>query len=296
MNIDRKDFLKLAGVGGVVFASGLGGAAFAEEDEKDDFFFVQLTDTHWGFKDPKINPESENTLRKAIAAVNSLEKQPDFIVFTGDLTDITEDEGERKRRMSQFKEIAAGLKCKTVRFMAGEHDASLDAGAAYQKFFGKTHYTFDHKGVHFVALDNVSDPHGALGDAQLQWLAQHLKGRDRAKPLVILTHRPLFDLAPAWDWATPDGAKAVELLLPFKNATVFYGHIHQQHHYKTEHIAHHAGESLMFPLPAPMSLPKKMKIPWNPDKPFAGLGFREVKAEVYGVDTAYELDQRELGG
>src|SRR5579863_8371991 len=115
MNVNRKDFLKLAGVGGVVFASGLGGAAFAEED-KDDFFFVQLTDTHWGFKDPKINPESENTLRKAIAAVNSLEKQPDFIVFTGDLTDITEDEVERKRRMAEFKQIVAGLKCKTVHY------------------------------------------------------------------------------------------------------------------------------------------------------------------------------------
>src|ERR1700741_3270407 len=98
MNINRKDFLKLAGVGGGVFASGLGGAAVGEDMDKDDFFFVQLPDTHWGFKDPKINPESENTLRKAVAAVNSLDKQPDFIVFTGDLTDITEDEAERKRR------------------------------------------------------------------------------------------------------------------------------------------------------------------------------------------------------
>lgn len=299
MNINRKDFLKLAGLGGVVFASGLGGvAALAEDADKDmdDFFFVQLTDTHWGFNDPNINPESQNTLKKAVAAVNSLEKQPDFVVFTGDLTDLTEDVSERKRRMDEFKTIVSGLKCKQVRFMPGEHDASLDAGAAFQQFFGKTRYAFDHKGVHFVALDNVSDPHGAIGDVQLKWLASHLKGRDRAKPIVVLTHRPLFDLAPAWDWATPDGAKAVELLLPFKSATVFYGHIHQVHHYKTDHIEHHAGESLMFPLPAPMSLPKKKKVAWNPDKPFAGLGFREVKAEVYGPKTSYDLDQRELAG
>lgn len=293
MNITRKDFLKLAGLGGVVFASGLGGRAFAEEGA-EDFFFVQLTDTHWGFDDPAVNPESRNTLKKAVAAVNALPRQPDFVVFTGDLTDITEDEAERRRRMAEFKSITAGLKCRNLRFMPGEHDASLDAGNVYRSFFGGTHYAFDHKGVHFVVLDNVSDPRGAVGDRQLQWLQAHLKGRDRSRPLVALTHRPLFDLAPAWDWATPDGDKAVELLLPFKSATVFYGHIHQVHHHKTGHIEHHAGESLMFPLPAPLSLPKKKKLPWDPAKPFAGLGFREVKADLHGGAARFELDQREL--
>ena len=42
--------------------------------------------------------------------------------------------------------------------MPGEHDASLDKGEAFKEFFGATHYTFDHKGVHFIVLDNVSDP------------------------------------------------------------------------------------------------------------------------------------------
>jgi hypothetical protein len=51
--------------------------------------------------------------------------------------------------------------------MAGEHDASLDAGKAYQEFFGQLHYTFDHKGIHFIVLDNVSDPGAAIGEAQL---------------------------------------------------------------------------------------------------------------------------------
>lgn len=51
--------------------------------------------------------------------------------------------------------------------MPGEHDASLDAGEAYREFFGAPHYTFDHKGVHFIVLDNVSDPGARLGDAQL---------------------------------------------------------------------------------------------------------------------------------
>ena len=45
---------------------------------------------------------------------------------------------------------------KNVRFIPGEHDAALDNGRAYKEFFGATNYTFEHKGVHFIVLDNVS--------------------------------------------------------------------------------------------------------------------------------------------
>ena len=99
-------------------------------------------------------------------------------------------------------------------------------------------------------------------------------------PIVVFTHRPLFDLYPQWDWATRDGAKAIELLMPYKNVTVFYGHIHQEHHQMTGHIAHHAAKGLMFPLPAPGTAPTRTPLPWNPAEPYKGLGFREVDAEV----------------
>jgi len=74
--------------------------------------------------------------------------------------------------------------------MPGEHDASLDRGAAFQEFFGDTHYTFDHKGVHFVTIDNVSDPGAKIGDEQLAWLGADLARLDRKAPIVVLTHRP----------------------------------------------------------------------------------------------------------
>jgi 3',5'-cyclic AMP phosphodiesterase CpdA len=275
--IDRREFLKLAGVGGAVFASGLyplSGQAQAAED----FFFVQLSDTHWGFEGPP-NPDARVTLKKAVAAVNALAQQPDFIVFTGDLTHTTDDPKVRRQRMSEFREIVSELKVKTVRFMPGEHDASLDRGAAYQEFFGKTHYTFDHKGVHFIALDNVSDPGASIGEEQLAWLAGDLKQLAQDQRIVVFTHRPLFDLYPEWDWATRDGAKAVELLTPYPNVTVFYGHIHQENHHMTGHIAHHAAKSLIFPLVAPGSQPKRAPIAWNPAEPYKGLGFRGINAK-----------------
>src|SRR5438093_2231564 len=284
--LDRREFLKLAGLGGVVFASALGTAgraattASTKPGEYDDFYFVQLSDTHWGFEGPSVNPDAKGTLKKAVAAVNSLSEQPDFIVFTGDLTHTTDDPKVRRQRLAQFKDIVSELKVKDVRFMRGEHDASLDRGEAYQEFFGKTHYTFDHKGVHFIAVDNVSDPRALIGDEQLQWLAADLKQQRKDASIVVLTHRPLFDLYPQWDWATRDGAKAIDLLLPMEHVTVFYGHIHQEHHKMTGHIAHHAAKGLMFPLPAPGSQPQRNPLPWDPAQPYKGLGYRDIEAEA----------------
>lgn len=281
----RRDFIKLAGLGGVVFASGLGVKVLGDTNDglgspADQFYFVQLSDTHWGFDGPSINPDSRGTLKKAVAAVNHLEQQPDFVVFTGDLTHTTEDKQARRDRMAQFRDIAGGLKTKTVYFMAGEHDASLDRGEAYQEFFGKLHYSFDHKGVHVVVVDNVSDPSALVGEAQLKWLQSDLSRLKKDSPIVVLTHRPLFDLYPQWDWTTRDGSAVIKTLMPYKNVTVFYGHIHQEHHFMTGHIAHHAAKSLMFPLPAPGSAPKRAPLAWDATAPYKGLGFRDVEAQV----------------
>jgi len=285
--VDRRQFLKLAGLGGAVFVSGLPG--FAHAQGAQDFYFVQLSDTHWGFEG-EPNPDAKVTLKKAIASVNALSPAPDFIMFTGDLTHTTDDPAERRRRMREFKEIIGALKVKDVRFIPGEHDASLDRGAAFKEFFGKTSYSFDYKGVHFVALDNVSDPAANLGEEQLAWLKADLATQKPDARIVVFTHRPLFDLAPQWDWATRDGAKAVDILMPYQNLTVFYGHIHQEHHHKTGHIAHHAAKSLIFPLPAPGSQPKRTPLAWNPQAPYSGLGFREIELKAaYGAPEITEM-------
>jgi hypothetical protein len=290
---DRRDFLRLAGLGGAVFASGLGGwAQAARPAGARDFHFVQLTDTHWGFKGPKANPDAANTLKKAVAAVNGLERQPDFVVFTGDLTHTTDDPRIRRARMAEFRDIVSALKVRDVRFMPGEHDASLDRGEAYQEFFGKLHYTFDHQGVHFIALDNVSDPGASLGEAQLAWLKQDLAQQRKDAPIVVLAHRPLFPLYPKWDWATRDGAAAIELLMPHRNVTVFYGHIHQEHHHKTGHIEHHAAMSLIFPLPPAGSVPKRGPVPWDANAPYKGIGFRSVAADAR--EAGYRIEERPL--
>src|SRR4051812_23360340 len=298
MTIDRRSFLQLAALGGgAVFASTLAGAADAVKGAAaatgtgyDDFFFVQLSDTHWGFNGPAVNPDAQGTLPKAIAAVNALTEKPDFIVFTGDLTHTTDNPVERRKRLSEFRDIVSKLEVKKVHFMPGEHDASLDAGKAFTEFFGPTNYTFDHKGVHFVVLDNVSDPGAKIGREQLAWFEKDLAAQPKDARIVVFTHRPLFDLAPQWDWATRDGERAIEIMMPYPNVTVFYGHIHQENHHMTGHIAHHSAKSLIFPLPAPGSQEKRTPLAWNPAAPNSGLGVRDIRTEpARALLTATEL-------
>jgi hypothetical protein len=77
------------------------------------------------------------------------------------------------------------------------------------------------------------------------------------------------------------------MLMPFDNVTVFYGHIHQEHHQMTGHIAHHSAKSLIFPLPVAGSQRERTPLPWDPTAPYSGLGFREIETiqggKVYAV-------------
>lgn len=74
--VNRRQFLELAGlasagIAGVVFASGLHPArrAAAKTGGQDDFMFLQMSDTHWGFTGPAVNPDAAVTLEKAVATV-----------------------------------------------------------------------------------------------------------------------------------------------------------------------------------------------------------------------------------
>ena len=276
--MNRRGFLKVAGVGGALLLTYPGSGVFAAAGK--GFSFVQFADTHVGYANPPVNPDASASLQKAVDWVNAMTPQPDFVVFTGDLTHTTDDPKERRRRLTEFKRIAGGLKAKSVYFLPGEHDAALDLGEAYKEILGKTHYMFQHKGVHFLVIDNVSDPAASVGEAQLAWIGAELSRIPKADPLVVLTHRPLFDLLPEWDWATKDADKVLALLEPHTNVTVLYGHIHQEHHHQSGHIGQHAGMSTAYLLPAPGSVPKKAPIPWDAAAPYKGMGLRIVQDDV----------------
>ncbi len=66
----------------------------------------------------------------------------------------------------------------------------------FEEHFGKTYYSFDHKGVHFVVLDSIRITadrayEGRVDDVQLQWLAADLKALPAGTPIIVAVHIPL---------------------------------------------------------------------------------------------------------
>lgn len=290
--MDRRTFLRIAGMSLGAGALYRVAPAWASDGPSFDtarrqaalngeavtpFTFVQLSDTHVGFSGPP-NPTGVRAFERAVEIVNSLPAQPDLVLFTGDLTHESEAPGEHAARMKRFGEIAARIRTPAKRMVPGEHDAGLDGGALYRSFFGETSFSFDHRGVHFVALDNVSRAKPEVGPAQLEWLRKDLSRFPATAPIVVFTHRPLFDLKPEWEWFTRDGDAVMTLLAPYENVTVLYGHIHREDVHEGAHAVHYAARSLIFAFPDPARSPDKKAVPFDPDHPFHNLGLRTVRA------------------
>jgi 3',5'-cyclic AMP phosphodiesterase CpdA len=192
---------------------------------------------------------------------------------------------------------------KAQKTVPGEHDAAIDGGALYREMFGETSYSFDHRGVHFVALDNVSRPKPEVGPERIAWLQKDLARFSPTSPIVVLTHRPLFDLKPDWEWFTSDGDAVMSVLSRFENVTVLYGHIHREDARTTSRVRHYAARSLAWAFPDPAKVDDKKPVPFDPEHPYRGLGLRVLHGSR-GKDPAplslgleeIELTMRETSG
>src|SRR6185312_9156874 len=240
-HLDRRSFLRIAGMSlgiGVIyeFAPLLAHRAEARAaahllhsangEAPRSFNFAQFSDTHVGFHGPPA-PLGTKAFESAVDLINRRNWRPDFVLFTGDLTHDAETRDARMQRMRLFKNIARGINTAAIHTVPGENDAALDGGVLYREHFGESHYSFDHKGVHFIAIDNVSQGSPEVGPAQLAWLKADLARFPKTAPIIVFTHRPLFDLKPEWEWFTRDGAAVMNTLAPYENVTVLYGHIHR---------------------------------------------------------------------
>jgi 3',5'-cyclic AMP phosphodiesterase CpdA len=304
--LDRRSFLKVSGTAlgiGVLYtaapvaASGEVGEMMRALGTKNGevvtpFSFVQLSDAHVGFNGP-ADPLGTKAVERAVEMINALPRQPDLVLFTGDLTHDTEDKDVHAQRMKQFLEISKRLKVGKIMHVPGEHDAGLDGGAMYREFLRDTYYSFDHRGIHFVALDNVSRAKPEIGAEQLEWMKRDLARFPKTAPIVVFTHRPLFDLKPEWEWFTSDGDQVMNILAPYENVTVLYGHIHRDHEHTEGTSRHYAARSLIFAFPDPQQSPQKKPIPFDKDHPFKNLGIRVIN-ETSGKAAAGSLSVQDV--
>jgi hypothetical protein len=161
--------------------------------------------------------------------------------------------------------------------LPGESDAALDGGVLYREHFGESHYSFDHKGVHLIAIDNVSQGSPEVGAEQLACLKADLARLPKTAPIILFTHRPLFDLKSEWEWFTRDGDQVMNLVAPYENVTVPYGHIQRRNVQQTNgKVIHYAARSLIFAFNDPATNTDKKPLPFDKDDPFKELGIRLV--------------------
>ena len=246
--------------GGVVSSVGLDAALAAGRPaiEARPFTFVQISDTHIGFDKP-ANPDVRATALQAVERIKALAVKPNLILHTGDITHLSKDE-----EFDTAKQILAGLDV-PIFYVPGEHDF-LDEGQgkAFLAHYGRGTqglgwYSFDHQGVHFVALNNVAalKPGGMahLGEDQIAWLRKDLSGLPASTPIVVFAHIPLWTVYEAWGWGTDDADQALALLRRFGSVTVLNGHIHQILHKVEGNVNFHSARSTAYPQPAPGAAP-----------------------------------------
>ncbi len=210
-----------------------------------DFCFVHFTDTHImaGGVHPSTQLDTEVCLRQVVDVLQTLEPQPAFAVVGGDLAspDILDREQtlEPEDYMPSYRllqDILSPLPY-PVHMLLGNHDNRqafhqvMQTGAANGDALH--HYSFDHQGWHFVALDSLlpGKPGGQVDAKQLSWLGDDLKAHQGQPTLAFVHHHPL-PLGLAWLDAMPlyNGVDLVSVVRQYPDVRwIICGHVHMDH-------------------------------------------------------------------
>lgn len=238
--------------GGIPRALGMANDAKVARAAAGQFTFAQISDTHIGFS-KEANPDVIATLRRAIVDINAA--RPAFVVHTGDITHLS-----KPAEFDQATEVLQELAVDRIHYVPGEHDALDNGLSGYLQRHGRAtggrpYYSFEDRGIHFLGLSNVANftpgSMPTLGDEQLAWLEDDLKGVSASTPIVVLAHIPLWTVYEPWGWGTADAPRALASLRRFGSVTVLNGHVHQVMQKVEGHVAFHTAMSTAFPQPAP---------------------------------------------
>ena len=221
-------------------------ALLAQKNANKEFSFIFMSDIHI-----MDNPEILKSYRKAIAKANSL--SPDFVLTGGDnVFDVMRGNASMADSLfTLLKEENKAFKA-PIYTTLGNHDlfgiykeSNSDSThvyykyALYEKHLGKTYHSFDHKGWHFVILNDLDVKNqqyfGSFDYAQLEWLKNDLAKIDKKTPVVIVMHIPLvsvqFQVQQRREGAVPEQDvvnkyKLFEILEPYNFKIALQGHLH----------------------------------------------------------------------
>jgi hypothetical protein len=207
--------------------------------------FAVVTDIHFGRearhegKLRKLTLHADRLARQFVDAMNGVVR-PDLVF---DLGDDVEDENP-ERDLARYREccrILSGCSCR-VRHVAGNHELINLTEDQLREIWGHPgplHYSFDEKGVHFVALvtHETRDVSANIDAEQIEWLAGDLERT--TLPAIVLMHHVAseqdltknrwFSRAPEICRITERATLRAVMVASKKVLAVFNGHAHWNH-------------------------------------------------------------------
>jgi 3',5'-cyclic-AMP phosphodiesterase len=187
-----------------------------EGSDDKSFSFIFMTDIHLqpehGYpvlpQTPDFSPHKAFSI--AIDTANQL--GADFAIMGGDMVyDVTRGQTHADSLFMDYKNAVSALDM-PVYHTIGNHDlfgvrreeSSISVNqpdykyGMFERYLGKTYYSFDHKGWHFMVLNSfdVTDKRhiGLITEKQMKWIREDLAEVDSKTPIVVSTHLPLISV------------------------------------------------------------------------------------------------------
>lgn len=168
----------------------------AQAAAPESFYFVQVTDSHWGARD------GVSLTRKAVEMINTLPVKIEFVAVTGDIF------SDSIRKDDVVSEGLAAMKAlkSPVYYVPGNHDLlknDQDATVArFEKSFGPLNKAVQVGGVLclFVCTEIAEGQERNPADDERDWIGKSLKRKPM--PTLVFMHRPpLHDVVNGSDGA-----------------------------------------------------------------------------------------------
>ena len=191
--------------------------------------FIHLTDLHISHPDAGDLSDKSGTvetLKRVVGILNAMERQPEFVVASGDLTNTG-----HPLSYELLHEILAPLNAPLI-LALGNHDKRPEFHVSIGNPPSDTPHCHDTVlgGLHVITLDTSIAGHvaGAICSAQFDFLEQALERHTDTPKLIVMHHPPRIDPdGLPWGSIDMESTDRLEQVLRGHNiAGILSGHIH----------------------------------------------------------------------
>lgn len=187
-----------------------------------DFTFVHASDVHAPMAQSKEVISSIKALGEIdLAIYRTSAPKPSFVVVTGDLNEFGGGNGWWEEYLSYWD--GCGI---PVYHTQGNHDNTWRSNTRSLRGIGQGPcYYFDRNGCRFIGITTATaqDPRPSIGEEQITWVKDNLRGLDPRTPLFVFFHHPLGTTEFADRY---DHDRLLDVLQDYNTVLLMAGHSH----------------------------------------------------------------------